>query len=61
LIVDCDSCPEFNRWQELVERGIEVDFWRILRIDSDFGELTDYMMNDSRFSKTDLFIKDRAS
>jgi hypothetical protein len=26
LIVDCDSCPEFNRWQELVERGIEVDF-----------------------------------
>jgi serine/threonine protein kinase len=50
-IADCDSCPEFNRWQELIKRDIEVDFRRILRIGTDFGELNDYLMNDSVFEK----------
>jgi serine/threonine protein kinase len=46
-IADCDSCPEFNRWQYLRVSGMAVDFRRILRIDSELGDLNDYLIKDS--------------
>jgi serine/threonine protein kinase len=36
-MADCDSCVEFDRWQQLRESGIAVDFRHNFRIDSDFG------------------------
>jgi serine/threonine protein kinase len=46
---DCDSCPEFSRWQQLRESGHRIDFRRILRIDSEIGDLNDYLIDISVF------------
>jgi serine/threonine protein kinase len=48
-IADCDSCPEFGRWQQLRQSGLKVDFRRILRVDSEFGVLNDYLIDLSVF------------
>jgi serine/threonine protein kinase len=54
-IANCDFCPEFDRWQQLRACGIAVVFRRILRIDSEFGDLSDYMINDSVFEEESIF------
>jgi serine/threonine protein kinase len=48
-IADYDSCPEFGRWQQLIRLGLNVDFRRILKIDSEFGDLNDYLIDLSVF------------
>jgi hypothetical protein len=50
-IADCDSCPEFDRWEYLRQSEISVDFQPILRIDSEFGGLNDYLIDDPIFEK----------
>jgi hypothetical protein len=61
-IADCDFCPEFDRWQHLRVCGISVDFRRILRIDSEFGSLNDYLISDSIFEEESIFgVFDRIS
>jgi hypothetical protein len=50
-IADCDSCVEFNRWQQLRRSGISVDFRRILRIDSEFHGQNDYLIDLSAFEE----------
>jgi hypothetical protein len=51
----CNSCPEFDRWQRLRACGIPVDLRRILKIDSGFGDLSDYLINDSVFEEESIF------
>jgi serine/threonine protein kinase len=61
-IANCDSCPESDLWPELRICEIAVDFRRFLRIDSEFGKLTDYLMTDSIFEeKSMLGVFDRLS
>jgi hypothetical protein len=50
-IADCESCPEFGRWQQLIKSGLKVDFRRILKIDSDFGDLNHYLIDLSVFER----------
>jgi hypothetical protein len=50
-IAACHSCPEFDCWQELRESGLKVDFRHILRMDSEFGILTDYLIDLSVFKQ----------
>jgi hypothetical protein len=50
-MADCDSCVEFDRWQQLRESGISVDFRRISRIDSDFHGQNDYLIDLSVFEE----------
>jgi hypothetical protein len=50
-IADGDFCVEFDRWQQLRESGIFVDFRRILRIDSDFHGQNDYQIDLSAFEE----------
>jgi serine/threonine protein kinase len=50
-IADCDSCPEFDCWQHMRESGIFVDFRRVLRIDSEFHGLNDYLIDLSAFEE----------
>jgi hypothetical protein len=51
LLADCESCPEFLQWQRLRLKGIEVDFRRILRLNSDLPDLTAYQMDLSIFKE----------
>jgi hypothetical protein len=51
FISDCDSCPEFDRWLELRTYLIAVDFRRILRVGSGFGDLGDYQIDLSGFEE----------
>jgi hypothetical protein len=48
-MANCDSCVEFDRWRQLRESGIAVDFRRIFRIDSDFGCEDNYLIDLSVF------------
>jgi hypothetical protein len=50
-LADCDSCPEFARWQQLRKRKIAIEFRPLLRIDSRFGSLKDYLIDLSVFEK----------
>jgi serine/threonine protein kinase len=50
-IAHCDSCVEFDRWLELRESGISVDFRRILRIDSELHGLNNYLIDLSTFEE----------
>jgi hypothetical protein len=47
----CDSCVEFDRWQQMRESEISIDFRRILRIDSELGDLNDYLIDLSVFEE----------
>jgi serine/threonine protein kinase len=48
---DCNCCPEFDRWRQLREQDISVDFRRILKFDSDLADLTAYLIDVSRFEE----------
>jgi hypothetical protein len=50
-IADCDSCVQFDCWQQLRKSGIAVDFRRVLRIDSEFHGQNDYQINLSAFEE----------
>jgi hypothetical protein len=54
FISDSDSCPEFDRWKQLRKSGIAVDFRRILRIGSGFGDLSDYQIDLSVFEEASI-------
>jgi serine/threonine protein kinase len=50
-LADCESCPEFTRWQRLRMKGIEIDFRRILKFNSGLPELTAYLLDVSSFEE----------
>jgi hypothetical protein len=50
-MADCDSCPDFNKWQRLRASGIVVDFRRIRRIGSGLGLFSIYVFDLSRFNE----------
>jgi serine/threonine protein kinase len=49
VLEHCDSCPELNRWQQLREKDISVDFRRPLKFNSDLADLTAYVVDISSF------------
>jgi hypothetical protein len=48
---DCNSCPEFDHWLDLRKKGIEIDFRRILKFDSNLAALTTYLIDISLFEE----------
>jgi hypothetical protein len=48
-MADGDSCHNFDRWREMRESGIDVDFRRLLRFGSGFDELKDFKSDVRRF------------
>jgi serine/threonine protein kinase len=56
-VAGCDSCVEFDRWLQLRESGIAIDFRRILRIDSEFHNLNDYQIDLSLFEEVSVLDK----
>jgi hypothetical protein len=50
-VFDKDLCPEFDRWLQLRQSGIAIDFRRIMRVDSGLRPLIDYEVNISIFGK----------
>jgi serine/threonine protein kinase len=44
-LANVDSCPEYARWQRLRNMGIQVDFRRIRRFDSDLPSQSDCLFN----------------
>jgi serine/threonine protein kinase len=60
--VDCNSCPEFDRWLQLERSGLAIDFRRIERVGSGFRCLEDYIVNLSTFEEiTIIFQSDQVS
>jgi hypothetical protein len=51
FMADCDSCAQFDRWQQRRKLDIAVDFRRNLKIDSEFHGLNDYQIDHSVFEK----------
>jgi serine/threonine protein kinase len=45
LIADVDSCPEYARWQQLRNSGMQVDFRRIRRFESGLPSRSDCLFN----------------
>jgi serine/threonine protein kinase len=50
-LVEGDSCPEFDRWQQVRRSGITIDFRRILRVGSGLAQMIDYEVNLSGFEE----------
>jgi hypothetical protein len=50
-IPDCDSSPEFVRWRQLRESGINIDFRRIVRVGCGPPGLAIYGVNLSEFEE----------
>jgi hypothetical protein len=48
---DGDYCHGFDRWQQLKEFGVKVDFRRIFRVGSELGDLRDYEIQVIRFEE----------
>jgi hypothetical protein len=48
-IAECDSFPEYNRWQKVRKSGIEVDLKRIRRFGSGLPPLSDCLFDFSGF------------
>jgi hypothetical protein len=48
-IADCNACRESECWQQLIKSGLTVDFRRILKIRSEYGDLIDYLIDISSF------------
>jgi serine/threonine protein kinase len=48
------SCPEFNRWLQLKQSGIAIDFRRIRRMGFDIPCLRDYIVNVSVFKEISI-------
>jgi hypothetical protein len=46
---DENSCPEFDRWQQMKGSDIDIDFRRIQRIGFEVPSLEDYIINVSTF------------
>jgi hypothetical protein len=50
-ISDCDSCPEFSRWQELRASGVVVDFRRLRKVGSGLLSLPNYQFDLSELDE----------
>jgi hypothetical protein len=48
---NCDSCPEFDVWQQWRMKRIAIDFRRILKFGSDLADLKSYLVDLSRFEE----------
>jgi hypothetical protein len=53
-MVDNNSCPEFDRWRQVRESNIAVDFRRILRVGSGLLHLDDYEVNLWEFENVSI-------
>jgi hypothetical protein len=53
-LVDGDSCPNFDRWLQLKQSGIVIDFRRIERMGFDVRCLNDYIVNFSVFEERSI-------
>jgi hypothetical protein len=56
-IADCNSCPEFDRWHQLRQCNIAVDFRRILRNDSGFVSFNDCLIDFSIFEEGPMLVE----
>jgi hypothetical protein len=48
---DGNSCPEFDRWLQLKQSGISIDFRRLQKVGFDLPRFGDYIVNLSAFEK----------
>jgi serine/threonine protein kinase len=56
-LIDGNSCPEFDRWLELKQSGIALDFRRIQRMGFDVPCLGDYIVNLSIFEERSIICE----
>jgi hypothetical protein len=49
ILIDGNSCPEFDRWLDLKRSGIAIDFRRIQRVAFEYQCLGNYIVNLSAF------------
>jgi serine/threonine protein kinase len=54
IVIDGDSCPEFDRWLELKRSGIAIDFRRIQKVGFDLPCFGDYIINLSAFEERSI-------
>jgi serine/threonine protein kinase len=57
MLIDGDSCPEFDRWLDLKQSGIAIDFRRIARMGFDLRCLGDYIVNLSLFKERSIICE----
>jgi serine/threonine protein kinase len=55
-LVDGNSCPEFDRWLQLKQSGIAVDFRRIQRVGFDIPCFGDYTVKLSEFKEGSMIF-----
>jgi hypothetical protein len=53
-LIDGDSCPEFDRWLQLRQSGILIDFRRIQKLGFDVPSLEGYIVNLSEFEERSI-------
>jgi serine/threonine protein kinase len=53
-LIDGDSCPEFDRWLQMKQSGIAIDFRRIQRVGFDVPCFGDYIVNLSIFEERSI-------
>jgi hypothetical protein len=54
MVINEDSCPEFDRWLELKRLGTAIDFRGIQRMGFEIGCLGDYIVDISVFETRSL-------